>query len=120
MTEQEIINLLGFGIAVVWLCKIGFHFIYLKSVDKSIIESNFVSFYLKIDNFLTSFLLVSPFFFARPGSEEHEIKLKKWRVRISVYALWTMFMLTGIYLYHHPPKKESTTIEYDMTKPEVR
>jgi hypothetical protein len=121
MTEQEITNWLCFGIAVAWFCKIGFHFAYLKSADMRMIkESSFVSFYLKIENIFASFLLVSPLFFAKSGNEEGVNEPKKWRARISVYVLWTMFIMTGSYLYQHPPKKGTTTIEYDVTKSEVR
>jgi hypothetical protein len=116
MTGQQIINWLGFGIAVAWACKIGFHFVYLKSGEKPIKESNFISFYLNLENFLTSVLLVLPFFFGRSGTEDREIKTKKRKAKISVYVLWTMFILTGFYLYRHPLTKEATTIEYDMTK----
>jgi|GEM_PF-4925746 len=119
MTEQEVINWLGFGIAVIWFCKIAFHFVYLKAVDKSIKELNFISFYLNLENFFTSLLIISPFFFSRTGTEGQKIGRTKWKVKISTYALWTMFVLTGFYLYHHPPKKETTSIEYDMTKDKV-
>jgi hypothetical protein len=120
MTEQEITNWLIFGVAVAWFCKIGFHFAYLKTVDKSIKELNFVSFYLNISNFFKSFLLISPFFFSKAVTEGQEIKRTKWKVKMSTYALWTMFALTGFYLYHHPPKKEKSTIEYVLTKEKVR
>lgn len=111
MTEQEIINWLGFGIAVAWFCKIGFHFVYLKAVDKSIKELSFISFYLKIENFLTSVLLVSPFFFPRTGNEGQEVKKTKRKAKIATYVLWTMFALTGFYLYNNPPRKDTTGIE---------
>ena len=38
MTEQDIIDWLLLCTVVVWFFKIGFHFVYLKSVDKSIKE----------------------------------------------------------------------------------
>ncbi len=120
MTEEEITNWLIFGVAVAWFCKIGFHFAYLKKVDKSIKELNFVSFYLNITNFFKSVLLISPFFFSKTMTADQEINRRKWKVKISAYALWTMFALTGFYLYHHPPKKEKTVIEYDLTKEKVR
>jgi len=120
MTEQEITNWLIFGVAIAWFCKIGFHFVYLKAVDNSIKELNFISFYLKIENFFTSFLIILPFFLSKKGTEELEINKTKLKAKISTYALWTMFALTGFYLYHHPPKKEATTIEYDLTKDTVR
>jgi hypothetical protein len=116
MIEQETTNWLIFGVAVAWFCKIGFHFAYLKVVDKSIKELNFVSFYLNIGNFLKSFLLVSPFFLSKTIAEGQEINRIKWKVKISTYALWTMFALTGFYLYNQPPNKEKTTIEYNITK----
>lgn len=98
MTELETTNWLIFGVVVAWFCKIGFHFAYLKAADNSLKELNFISFYLKIDNFFTSVLLISPFFFARKGTEEQDIKRQK--AKISTYALWTMFAMTGFYLYH--------------------
>ncbi len=120
MTEQEITNGLITGVAVAWSCKIGFHFVYLKAVDSSIKEQNFISFYLNIANFFTSVLLVSPIFVSRTGTEGREIRRRKWKAKISSYALWTMFALTVFYLSHHPPKKETTTIEYDLSKDKVR
>lgn len=116
MARQEIINWLGFGIAVAWFCKIGFHFVYLKTIDKGIKELNLISFYLNIENFFTSILLVSPFFFSRKGNEEQDVKRIKKKAKISTYVLWAMFALTGFYLYSHPLEKETTKIEYHMTK----
>lgn len=97
MTEKEINNWLIFGLAVAWFCKIGFHFVYLKSADKSIKELNFLSFYLNFLNFPTSLMIISPIFFSRTGDEGKETKDKKRRVRISTYILWTMFVLNISY-----------------------
>ena len=102
MTEQEIINCLGFGLAVAWFCKIGFHFVYLKSADKRIKELNFASFYLNIKNFPTSIVIICPIFFSRTGDEGPEIKETKRRARISTYVLWTMFAVYILYLLNHP------------------
>jgi hypothetical protein len=120
MKEHEITNWLIFGVAVAWFCKIGFHFLYLKAVDASIKELNFISFHLKIENLFTSVLLVSPFFFSRTGTEEQKTKRTKWKARISTCLLWAMFGVTAFYLYHHPPKKETETVKYDMTNGGVR
>ena len=95
MTEQEIINWLGFGLAVAWFCKIGFHFVYLKVADKSIKELNFISFYLNIRNFSTSFLITSPLFFSKTESDDQEIEMTRRKASISTYVLWTMFTLWG-------------------------
>ena len=119
MTEEQIIDWLGFGILIAWVCKIGFHFVYLKAVDSRIKEMNFVLFYLNFRNILTSFVIVSPLFFARAGSAAEEIKIIR-RAKISTLVLWTMFVLMGFYQYNHPPKKEPTRIEYDFTKGSVK
>jgi hypothetical protein len=113
-----IINLLCFGIAVAWFCKIGFHFAYLKEINKNIKEANFVSFFLKIENLFTTILIISPIFISRNSVEER--KSTKRRAKLSTYMLWAMFAITGFYLYHHPPKKEKMTIEYDLTKDKAK
>lgn len=116
MTEPEFINLLGFGIAVTWFCKIGFHFVYLKAADKSIKELNFISSYLKIEKFFASFLLISSFFFSSSVTEVQALKITKRNAKVSTYVLWIMFAVTGFYLYNHTSKKEPTRIEYDSAR----
>lgn len=102
MTEQEMFNWLSFGLVVAWFCKIGFHFVYLKSADERIREMNFVSFYLNIKNFPTSVMIIAPMFISRTRDEGQEIKKIKRRARISTYVLWTMFAVNITYLLNHP------------------
>lgn len=80
----------------------GYHFVYLKSADKTIKELNFVSFYLNIKNFPTNIKIVFPVFFSRTGEEGPEIKKTKRRARISSYVLLTMFAVNLLYLLNHP------------------
>jgi hypothetical protein len=118
MTEQEIINLIGFGICVAWFCKIAFHFVYLKAVDKNIKELNFISFYLNFNNFFTSIMIIAPFFVSRDRNDGHEIQEMRTRAKLSSWTLWAVFVLMRFYIYNHPPKTEPARIEYvsRMTK----
>jgi hypothetical protein len=71
------INWLNFGIAVAWFCKIGFHFAYLKEINKNIKAANFISFFLKIENLATSILITHHSSFRETLLKNVKIKAQK-------------------------------------------
>jgi hypothetical protein len=90
--------------------------VYLKEVDASIKALNFVSFYLKMENFLKGILIISPFFFSERKRHQQIVRSKEMNAKIAMYTLGVMFALAFGYGYHHPPEKEMMKIEQDFTK----
>ncbi|MBZ0245676.1 MAG: hypothetical protein K8H85_07000 [Cyclobacteriaceae bacterium] len=107
---NEIANLL-IGITVIlWFFKIGFHFSYLKSVNNNIKETNFISFFLKPENFTKTFLIVAPFF----TDTNREANSQRKRTRTITFILWIALALTFIFLIKYPPTGDPDRIYIDL------
>jgi hypothetical protein len=111
MKSESITNILILLVAVFWFVKIHFHYVYLKSIKAIDAPGNFISFYLRFENFFWSGYIISPFFAdkLKPGSESGNI-----RARVATLLLWLSMIVAIYWMYRHPVSNEPREEYYDF------
>jgi hypothetical protein len=102
MDSAENINFFGIFWGLVWAFKIGYHFNYLKSIDPTIKENTFFTFYLNIYNFRRSSAIVFPVFSSRQADKKTELQhaLAK-KALLSTLIFWGLSIVMIFYGFIH-------------------
>jgi len=98
MNEQEIFNLLLTLVAVAWFAKILSHFQYLKATHERLKNSNFISFFIEIENLFKVIAVIMPVFFSGTQSKNTEVAKVKHEVWIFTWLWWLAVMVSCWYL----------------------
>jgi hypothetical protein len=98
MNSVEYINLFGILWGLTWAFKIGYHFNYFKSIDPTIKENTFITFYLNLYNLRRSIAIILPAFFSHQAdlkSGQQQALAKK--TLLTTLIFWGLFVVMILY-----------------------